>query len=36
MAQCPPPEYALVSTFMPMKILMVDFKKKKVFNEGVR
>ena len=27
MAQCPP-KYALVSTFRPIKVLMVDFQKK--------
>ena len=27
MAQCPP-KYALVPTFRPMKVLMVDFQKK--------
>ena len=27
MAQCPP-NYALVSTFMPVKVLMVDFQNK--------
>ena len=28
MAQRPPSEYALVSTFRPIKVLMVDFPKK--------
>ena len=27
-AQCPPYKYALVSTFRPIKVLMVDFPKK--------
>ena len=27
MAQCPP-KYALVSTFRPIKVLMIDFQKK--------
>ena len=28
MAQCPTPKYALVSTFRPVRVLVVDFLKK--------
>ena len=28
MTQCPPFKYALISTFKPKKVLMVDFQKK--------
>ena len=35
MAQSLPPKYALVSTFKPIKVLMVDFQKKVVIKRSL-